>query len=207
MARTRGTIKPYSLAERFREIDRFFAGTSKVHRSMRLLTRRLERACIPYAVYGGMAVNAHGHRQTTDDVDVLLLPEDLMRFRAEFARFYGTTRLRSGKRFLDLNNGVPIDVVVSGQCPGIRGPAEIRYPKPIEASEIIGGIRYVDLRWLILLKLGTARYRDLGDVAALIGVHRLTESYLENLPPSLHSRFIDCLEENRREAQIEERED
>ncbi len=61
--------------ERLKEISRFFAGRDQVHRTMYRLILDLEQAGVPYAVVGGMAVNGHGHRQTTDDVDVLLTPE------------------------------------------------------------------------------------------------------------------------------------
>ena len=50
-------------------------GTSDVHQALARITTRLEQRGIPYAVGGGMAVNAHGHRRTTTDVDVLLTPD------------------------------------------------------------------------------------------------------------------------------------
>jgi hypothetical protein len=195
-----------SFSERLKEIDRFFAGRSEVHRTMRSLAQRLDKASVAYAVYGGMAVNAHGHQQTTDDVDILLTPEGLRQFREELERWYQPTRFRQGRRFLDRANGVPIDVVVSGHCPGMRRPGSIQYPDPTHVSQTLKSVRYVNLVWLIQLKLATARYRDLGDVAALIAVHGLDESYMANLPPSLHPSFINCLEEYRREAQYEARE-
>lgn len=207
MRAARSSEGRFSFTERLKEIDRFFAGCSEVHRTTRLLARRLDKASIPHAVYGGMAVNAHGHRQTTDDVDILLRPDGLRRFREELGPWYEATRLRRGRRFVDRANGVAIDVVVSGDCPGIRGPRSVQYPDPTHASETIENVRYVNLTWLIQLKLATARYRDLGDVGALIRVHGLDESYLANLPPYLHPSFIECLEENRREARYEAQED
>ena len=50
----------------------FFQKNDPVHKTMRRVVKQLEKAKIPYAIVGGMAVNAHGYRRTTNDVDVLL---------------------------------------------------------------------------------------------------------------------------------------
>src|SRR5215472_13698251 len=63
---------PISFTQRLKEIDMFFQGKDPVHQTMRRAARRLEKAGIPYALVGGMAVNAHGYRRTTGDVDFLL---------------------------------------------------------------------------------------------------------------------------------------
>lgn len=199
-------IPAVSFTERLKEIDRFFAGRSSVHKTMRTLARRVEHANIAYAIYGGMAVNAHGHRQTTGDVDVLLTSVGLAEFRRKFTSRYAATKLRQGRRFLDRANGIAVDVVVTGHCPGRRTPEAVTYPDPASVSEIIGGICYVNLGQLIQLKLATKRPRDLGDVAALIRVQQLDESFLENLHQSVHQDFIECLEEKRREDEYESRE-
>jgi hypothetical protein len=70
--------------DRLKEIGMFFEKRSPQHQTMRRLARRLKKAGIPYAIMGAMAVNAHGAERTTRDVDVLLTPEGLERFRQEF---------------------------------------------------------------------------------------------------------------------------
>jgi hypothetical protein len=188
-----------SLRERLKEIDRFFAGRSAVHATMRRLVERLAGANIPYAIYGGMAVNAHGHRQTTDAVDVLLTVNGVAEFRRLFSALYEATPFRQGRRLIDRANDVPVDLVVTGHCPGPRAPGAIAYPDPIGAASVIDEICYVNLVWLIQLKLATRRSRDLGDVAALIRVRQRDESFLAQLPASVHQDFIECLEEKQRE--------
>jgi hypothetical protein len=152
-----------------------------------------------------MAVNAHGHRQTTGDVDVLLTAESLTAFRERYAEYYEATRLRGGRRFLDRENNVAVDVVVAGHRPGL-GRDEIRYPNPAEVAEVIDGVYYLPLVWLIQLKLACGRYRDLGDVAALIRVHELDESFLPRLHLSVHGTFMKGLAEKRREDEYIARE-
>ena len=63
----------------------FFQKRSPQHQAMRRLARRLKKAGIPYAIMGAMAVNAHGAERTTKDVDILLTPAGLERFREQFA--------------------------------------------------------------------------------------------------------------------------
>ena len=191
--------------ERLKDIGRFFAGQDQVHRTMYRLILDLEQAGVPYAIVGGMAVNGHGHRQTTDDVDVLLTPEGFDRFQD---RFGGKQYIRAAvrrKRFLDRKNETPVDIVVSGGRPGWLRPSPIVYPNPA-ATETIGRARYINLRALIELKLAIGRRKDLGDVAALIRVHNLDEMFADNLHPSVHAGYIECLEEKRREEEYEARE-
>ena len=52
---------------------------------------------------------------------------------------------------------------------------------------------------LIQLKLAARRHYDFGDVVFLIQTHNLDESFLQQLHPSVHQDFIECLEEKRRE--------
>src|SRR4051812_20169984 len=81
--------RPFSFWERLKEIDMFFQKNDPVHQTLRRLVKRLEKAGIPYAVVGAMAVNYHGARRTTDDVDVLVTKEGLERFRNDLLpKFY-----------------------------------------------------------------------------------------------------------------------
>src|SRR5260370_103611 len=75
---------PFSFIRRLKEISMFFAGKDEVHKSLRRLVKRLERAGISYAVVGGMAVNAHRYRRTTGDVDLLLTAAGLAEVKESF---------------------------------------------------------------------------------------------------------------------------
>src|SRR6516162_3777533 len=79
-----GEAKPIDFMRRLKEISMFFEHRSPVHKTMRRLAKRLEKAGIPYAIMGAMAVNAHGAERTTRDVDILLTSYGLERFRREF---------------------------------------------------------------------------------------------------------------------------
>src|SRR3954465_9439821 len=122
------TERPFSFDERLREIDQFFLGTDRVHQTMHRAAEAFERAGIPYAVIGGMAVKAHGHLQTTGDVDFLVAEEGLTHLAetvgpAGFERVQGRYR-----RFLDRNMGITFDIVISGMYPRGDRSGPIAFP-------------------------------------------------------------------------------
>ncbi len=191
----------------FQRIDMFFAGKGPVHQTMRLLVQRLEKAQIPYAILGGMAVNAHGHERMTKDVDVLLTREGLDKFRQLFVpRYYEPVPGRA-RRFVDRKNQRTVDFLVAGHFPGRGAPGPIAFPDPQEVREQVKKIQYVNLVTLMQLKLAARRHQDFADVVSLIAVHNLDESFLGHLHPSLHQDFIECLEEKRREDEYLAREE
>jgi hypothetical protein len=66
--------KPLGLWTHLKKIDLFFEGRGREHQTMRRLVRNLKKVGVPYAIVGGMAVNAHGVERTTRDVDVSRAP-------------------------------------------------------------------------------------------------------------------------------------
>jgi hypothetical protein len=185
----------------------FFNKNDRIHQTMRRVAEKLETAGIPYAIVGGMAVNAHRHERTTKDVDFLLTSEGLTSFigrfvSADFERVAGHPR-----RFIDRSNGVTFDILLTGLFPGNGKPGPISYPDPMAVSEIINDARVLRLSTLIELKLAAGRHKDLGDVIELIRVHDLNEDFASNLAPSVHADFIECVEDRRREDEYESRQD
>jgi hypothetical protein len=196
---------PFSFWKRLKEIDMFFQKNDPVHKSMRRIVKRLEKAKIPYAIVGGMAVNAHGHHRTTDDLDVLLTAEGLAEFCKRFVPKQYETHSRLPRRFTDRTNQVTIDFLVTGLFPGSGKPGPIAYPDPSAVRETIDDAQVLDLLNLIQLKLAARRYQDFADVVSLIRVHQLDESFTDRLHPSVRGDYIECLEEKRREEEYEAR--
>lgn len=183
----------------------FFQKNDPVHKTMRRLVKRLERAKISYAIVGGMAVNAHGHRRTTADLDLLITPDGLDEFRRRFVpKNYETIPQRT-RRFADRTNQVTIDFLVTGRFPRSGTPGPFSFPDPTAVAETKEDARVVNLPTLIQLKLAARRHQDFADVVALIRVHNLDEAYAEQLHSSVQRDFIECLEEKRREDEYEER--
>ena len=72
-----------------------------------------------------MAVNAHGRKRTTADLDLLLTAEGLTEFRRRFVpKDYEEVSGRP-RRFSDRKNGVTIDFLVTGFFPGSSVPARL----------------------------------------------------------------------------------
>jgi hypothetical protein len=198
--------KTFSFMDRLQEIGLFFQKRSPQHQTMRRLARRLQKAGIPYAIMGAMAVNAHGAERTTRDVDVLLTPEGLERFRQEFVGQTYEAVAGRPRRFTERQSGVTVDCLVTGRYPGSGKPGPVAFPDPTAASQEIEKIRVLTLPQLIQLKLAARRHSDFGDVVFLINIKNLDESFLQQLHPSVHQDFIECLEEKRRDDEYLARE-
>jgi hypothetical protein len=188
---------------RLKEIDMFFAGNDAVHQTMRHVVDKLEGAKIPYAIVGGMAVNAHGYRRTTADVDVLMTQAGFAAFRRHFVEADYETIPGRKRRFLDRTNRVNIDVLVTGLFPGSGKPGPIAYPDPEGVNETIDDVRFVNLATLVQLKLAARRHRDFGDVVELIRFNDLDEAFAARLDESVRGDYVECLEEKRREDEYE----
>jgi hypothetical protein len=175
----------------------------QVHKTLKRVVKHLNKAKIPYAVLGGMALSAHRYRRATTDVDVLLTAEGLDAFRRKYLDKHYDQAPRRPRRFIDRLNGVTIDMLVTGRFPGSGRPGPIAFPDPTIAGQEIDGIWYVNLIALVELKLAARRWRDFADVVELIRFNELDESFLDKLHPSVRQDFIECLEEKRREDEYE----
>jgi hypothetical protein len=74
----------------------FLRGESAVQAALRSLVQRLEGAGIAYAIVGAMALNEHGYRRVTGEVDVLLDASGLSRDLADVLEVIRTLRLEEG---------------------------------------------------------------------------------------------------------------
>jgi hypothetical protein len=190
---------------RLREISMFFGGKDPVHQSLRRVVQRLRKAKIPYALMGGMAVNAHKYQRTTADVDILLTPQAFQEFkRLHVPKNYEPIEGRS-RRFIDKKNQVRLDFLLTGLFPGSGKPGPLAFPDPEDVAETIDKIQVIDLPTLVQMKLAARRYRDFGDVVELIRFNNLDQTFAGRLHISVRGDYIECLEEKRREDEYEAR--
>jgi hypothetical protein len=196
----------FNATQQLKELDLFFRGKDQVHKTLKRLVKRLEKAHIPYAVLGGMALAVHRYKRATVDVDILLTGYGLAEFRRQLAgKHYDPVEGRP-RRFTDRTNGVTIDILVTGRFPGSGKPGPVAFPNPDQVAQVIDTIHYVKLATLIELKLAARRYKDFGEVVELIRFNDLDKSFVEQLDASVRNDFIECLEEKRREDDYEARE-
>ncbi len=183
--------------------ERFFMGLDEVHAALRRLTAALEEEGIAYAIVGAMAMNAHGYRRVTTDVDVLLTREGLARFkerrlgRGWVERFPGSKGMRDA-------DGVKIDVLLTGDYPGDGKPKSVRFPDPSVA--IVGaGVRVLPIRDLVELKLASGmtnpdRLKDLADVQELVRHARLERELADQLDPMVRAKYLEIWSATRQGA-------
>lgn len=188
------------------ETTRFFMGEANVQKALEKLVARLEADRIPYAIVGAMALNEIGYRRATVDVDVLLTPEGLERFkRTSLGRGYlegapgGLERTPGGFGLRDAEHGVDIDVVLTGGYPGDGKPKPVAFPNPAQEAERGARVALLPPERLIELKLASGmtaphRLRDLADVQELIRIARLPRELAAELDPYVRAKYLELWE-------------
>ena len=98
------------------------------------------------------------------------------------------------KNLRDVENGVKIEFLISGDYPGDGKPKPVCFPDPAQAGAAISGISYLTLPKLIELKLASGltnilRLKDLADVQELIKSLNLSLEFAERLDPFVRDEF------------------
>lgn len=188
------TTSDPDLLARWQQLGRFFMGTSDVHLAATRLCTKLDELGIPYAICGGLAVNAHGHQRATTDIDVLLTPTGLRRFQEQALGLGWLERFRGSRGVRDTEGNVPIDFLVTGGVPGDGTPRGVTFPDPADVAVELLGKRYLALGTLVELKLASGlsapdRPRDFDDVIQLIRSNRLGEHFADALHPYVQPKY------------------
>jgi hypothetical protein len=140
------------------------------------LVGELERRSIDYALCGGVALAVHGAPRATQDIDLLLRPEDMDRLRAvaracKFTLESLPMDFASGitiQRFTKLIQGQPfmLDVLL------VSPPVERVWADRIKLAFEGGTVCVVSRAGLIALKLAAGRPQDLVDIQRLEEIGR-----------------------------------
>jgi hypothetical protein len=176
------------------KIGAFFVNQSPVQKAARAIARRLDELCIDYAIAGALCLGAHGVVRATEDVDVLLRPDDLERFKAQWlGRGYVNIR-PGGKAVRDTEQGVKVDFLLTGDYPGDGNPKPVRFPDPKEVATPAGEFPVVSLARFIELKLASGmtaphRLQDLADVLRLIETAKLPREFATSLDPYVGPKY------------------
>ncbi|KAG4067739.1 hypothetical protein HA402_005511 [Bradysia odoriphaga] len=168
----------------------------------RKLAKQLDMNGIDYAIVGGFALNVHGFKRQTLDVDVLLTKENLNKFNAKVLYNGFAPRFRGARRsFRDPVSNVGVDVIVAGEFPGDGKEKSISFPDPSTTNVNIDGVKVINLHTLIDLKLASymsmpqQRMKDRTDVSGLVKILSMDESYAVNLHKDVVDEFLRIVEE------------
>ncbi|MEJ7698157.1 MAG: hypothetical protein WKF71_00710 [Pyrinomonadaceae bacterium] len=181
----------------FDEGLRFFMGEGTLNETLRRVAKNLDSHRIDYNVIGAVALNQHGYRRFTEDIDLLLTRGGLEKFRNELVgkgfrpAFEGATR-----KFRTTRENVSIEIITAGEFPGDGKPKPVVFPNPNESETEIDGIKTVSLEKLIELKLASGitaphRLKDLADVQEIIKIKNLSVEFTEKLDPYVREKFFE----------------
>ncbi len=177
-----------------REGTRFFMGTSKVDLALEAVTRLLDEEQIPYCLVGAMALNLHGYRRFTEDIDLLVTRAGHQALKARAIGRGYVEKFPGSKSLRDTANNVAIDFLISGDFPGDGKPKAVVFPDPAVAGARVGSLFLMPLPGLLELKLASGmtaphRIKDLADVLELIRASFLPLELAEQLDPSVREKY------------------
>jgi len=186
-----------SPTEAYEEGLRFFMGKGLLNNALRRLAADLEERGIDYSVIGAIALNQHGYRRFTEDIDLLLTKEGLQQFHEQLIGLgYRPAFVGATKKFRTAEERVPIEIITTGEYPGDGQPKPVRFPDPRQNFTVIDGVKTIPLDKLIELKLASGmiapdRLKDLADVQEMIKIKSLDAAFAEKLDPSVRDKFIE----------------
>jgi hypothetical protein len=179
------------------EGDRHFQGDDSVFKALRKIAARLDSIGVPYAIAGGIALQAHGFRRLTVDVDILVSRDGLKTIHEELEGLGYVPPFSGSKNLRDAEHGVRIKFLVAGDFPGDGKPKPVSFPEPENAGTLIDGIRYLSLPKLVELKLasgmtgGVHRMKDLADKIALMESLHLSSKFATELNPYVRDKYLE----------------
>lgn len=181
-----------------------FEGGSAVHKTMRRIAQRLDDLGVDYAVVGGMAMFLHGFRRFTEDVDILVTRDGLQKIHDEIEGRGYIRPFEKSKDLRDADSRVKIEFLITGQYPGDGRPGPVSFPDPAQVSEVLDGVKVLNLEKLMELKLassrGAGRKKDVGDAQELMRAMKLPLEFRERIDASLHGLYDDLWHDLQNEA-------
>ena len=172
---------------------RFFMGKGTLNETLRRIVKDLESRGIEYSVIGAVALNQHGYRRFTEDIDLLLTREGLEKFSNNFD--YSVFEDATNK-FRTTRENVTVEIITAGEFPGDGKPKPVVFPSPNENQVEIDGIKTLSLEKLVELKLASGmtaphRLKDLADVQEIVKIKNLTADFAEKLNPFVREKFLE----------------
>ncbi|MCA1589575.1 MAG: nucleotidyltransferase family protein [Acidobacteria bacterium] len=176
---------------------RFFRGKGMLNKALRKIAADLDRQKIDYVAVGAIALNRHGYRRFTEDIDLLMTRAGLERFQESLVGLgYRPAFEGARKKFRTTTENIPVEIIITGEFPGDGLPKPIAFPDPADVAVVIDGVKTITLEKLVELKLASGisaadRLKDLADVQELIKIRELNEDFAERLDPWVRDKYAD----------------
>ncbi len=177
---------------------KFFRGKGMLNAALRKIAADLDREQIDYAAIGAIALNRHGYRRFTEDIDLLLTKEGLERFRDRLVGLGYRPGFEGARKKFKTADNISLEIITAGEFPGDGLPKPVVFPEPADFVVVIDGVKTLTLEKMIELKIASGmtaphRLKDLADVQELIKVKNLTEEYAERLDGYVRPKFLELL--------------
>ena len=175
----------------------FFRGKGMINDALKKLVVDLDKSDIDYVVIGAIALNQHGYRRFTEDIDLLLTKAGLDDFHSKLVDLgYRPAFTGARKTFRTTGENVPVEVITSGEYPGDGLPKPVRFPNPGDVAVVIDGVKTLTLEKLVELKLTSGisapdRLKDLADVQELIKLKGLDANFAERLNEYVREKYLE----------------
>ena len=184
------------------EGGRHFDEKSNVHNTLQKICKALNDMGVLYAVAGGMALFQHGFRRFTEDVDILVTPQDLKQIHQTLSGRGYLPLFERSKNLRDTETGVRIEFLLTGAYPGDGKEKPVAFPAPDNVTESKDGIRFLNLQTIVELKLasgmtGADRIKDLADVQELIKLLSLPADFGSKLDPYVQGKYTELWQATR----------
>lgn len=172
-------------------------GEGILNKTLQRIAEDLERHGIAYNIIGAIALNQHGYKRFTEDIDLLLTKEGLQKFQDELVDLsYRPSFEGAKKKFRTMQENVPLEIITTGEYPCDAKPKPVQFHDPTENYIEIEGIKTLTLEKLIELKLASGmtapdRLKDLADVQELIKLKNLNEEFADKLNPFVRDKFLE----------------
>lgn len=175
------------------------------------VSQTLQKAGIPHAVIGGLALAAHLARanplaeRNTQDLDILLNKADLERAKIAMAPLgYRYRRVLRLHAFMPQKRGAHFVEGVHIIWAGEKVRPEYLHATPtlppVSSTRIDGEIYYLQLLDLVVMKLTSFRHKDITHIQDLLYWKLLTPAIQRKLPPDLLLRLEDIKRDTVRES-------
>ena len=143
-----------------------------------------------------MALDAHGFRRLTVDVDILVTREGLKKIHENLDGRGYLPPFEKSKHLRDTDNGVRIEFLTTGEFPGDGKPKPVAFPDPNDVAVEIEGVKYINLPTLVELKLASGinnpgRLKDISDIQEAIKALSLPREFALKLNPYVHEKYFE----------------
>ena len=177
----------------------FFAGKEMINEALKRIVKDLDDRGIDYAVIEAVALNQHGYRRFTEDIDLLLTKQGLERFQKELVGSGYRPAFEGARKRFRTSENIPVEIITEGEYPGDGLPKPVRFPDPKGSTVDVEGIKTISLDKLIELKLASGlsaphRLKDLADVQELSKVKRLDAEFADRLDASVRAKYKELWE-------------